>query len=650
MSLHHRCCCLLILTALGFVLTPKGLALPLAAAPGERELVWIAFRTDAQRAQLARHLDIWEVERAPDAETGRLLAFVSLEERDWLLTQGFAPAGYRHAVAPATIPAYPCYRTIAELDAQLMAWADAYPTLTELHTIGASYEGRDLLVLRMTNEMSPATDRPIFFLMAGIHGRELITPELAMTFIRRLLEGYGRDPDITWLLDYQTIEVLVSANPDGHVRNETGEPWAYWRKNTNPSYGICGGTQFGVDLNRNSGFGWGNADGNPCSPIYQGPSAVSEPETQAVETFMRSLFPDQRPDDVTTLAPDTVSGLFVTLHSYGDLVLWPWGYTYNPAPNADDLARLGHKLAHFTGYVAKQASGLYPASGTTDDFAYGELGIPAYTFEVGDQFYPPCEQHPALIEPNISALLYAAKVSRAPYRLPAGPDVVDIRQSILAPAVVRTADAGSDLVIAADLDDGQNGGQLIQAAEATLDAPPWAGGEPVPLAPVDGVFDAVRETVTGTLAIDDVTPGLHTLFIRGQDGAGNWGPVSATFVTVTRGLSLKPVASVRVGRPGEVVRHTLLITNTGLLSQTLTFTHTTGRWPVALTPTLTHPLPGASVPVSVTVALPSLPTAVREDTITLTVTAADAPWLDKVVPITTRGLWPSAYLPFVIRE
>ena len=92
--------------------------------------------------------------------------------------------------------------------------------------------------MRLTNH-STTGFKPRFFLMANIHGRELITNETAMVFIQKLLQGYGNDPDITWLLDYDEIYVLVSANPDGHVKNEQ-EPiallaeehtslWLLWR-------------------------------------------------------------------------------------------------------------------------------------------------------------------------------------------------------------------------------------------------------------------------------------------------------------------------------------------------------------------------------------------------------------------------------------
>jgi len=142
------------------------LALPVAAEPAAAEagdIVWITFESPAELASLARVLDVWEVQDTLPAGAepasaelvgaGRLKALVSDADRAWLAGRGFevepvAPA----AMSPSTIPSYPCYRTIDELDAQLSAWALDYPTLTELRSLGTSYEGRPIYALRLTNE------------------------------------------------------------------------------------------------------------------------------------------------------------------------------------------------------------------------------------------------------------------------------------------------------------------------------------------------------------------------------------------------------------------------------------------------------------------------------------------------------------------
>ncbi|HNT75534.1 MAG TPA: M14 family zinc carboxypeptidase [Anaerolineae bacterium] len=526
---------------LGVLWVSLAVALPLAASgPDDGRVVHIVFASPAELAELAARLDVWEVHR--DAQTsgaGYVVAYVSAADAERLTAGGLELQVASGAPAqPETIPGFACYRTVEEIYAQLEQWVEVYPELTESFTIGQSYEGRPLQVLRLTNEATGAEQKPVFFLMANIHGRELITPETALVFIQRLLENYGVDPDVTWLLDAHLIYVLVSANPDGHVKNEAGQPWAYWRKNTRP-YGSCSADTYGIDLNRNSSFHWGGpgASSYPCDDTYRGPSAASESETAQLEDFVATLFPDQRGSDVADAAPDDATGVFITLHSYSNLVLWPWGDVSTPAPNHLQLQMLGRRLAAFNGYEPDQAVGLYPTSGTTDDWAYGELGIAAYTFEIGnsgDGFYPACSRYDTLIQPNVEALLYAAKVARTPYLTPFGPHT---RVVTVTPASLLI---GQPLTVQAVLNDAdsKSTGQTVVAAEVYLAAPPWMGGVPIALAAADGAFDAVEEIAQGLAPTTGLTPGRHLVYVRGQDAQGFWGPVSAAFVQLMEGSGL----------------------------------------------------------------------------------------------------------------
>ncbi len=522
--------CWLLLIVLGMTLAA---ALPVkAVGPDNGRIVHITFASPEELAALAARLDVWEVHRdAQDPATGYVVAYISTADAAWLASTGVAfVESPLNLALPETIPGFPCYRTVDEIYAQLEQWAEVYPGFTQLLTIGQSYEARPLRVLRVTNEATGTSGKPIFFLMANIHGRELITPETALVFTQYLLENYGIDPDVTWLLDEHLIYVLTSANPDGHIKNEAGQPWAYWRKNTHP-YGSCSSTSYGVDLNRNSSFHWGGpgASTDPCDDTYRGPSAASESETIRIQSFAASLFPDQRGPADTDPAPDDTTGVFITLHSYSNLVLWPWGDTYTPAPNAAQLQMLGRRMASFNGYTPQQSSGLYPTSGATDDWAYGELGVAAYTFEIGsdgDGFYPACSRYDALIQPNVDALLYAAKVARTPYITSFGPHAQNV--SVTPGAVL----IGQPVTVQAALNDADSvsAGQTIAAAEAYLGAPPWDGGIPIPLLAVDGTFDETAEAVQGQLATAGLTRGRRLVYVRGQDANGFWGPISAAFV------------------------------------------------------------------------------------------------------------------------
>lgn len=440
------------------------------------------------------------------------------------------------------IPGYPCYRTVEETFATAADIVSAYPQLAEWVDVGDSWEktspggnaGYDLMVLRLTNHATPGP-KPKLFMMTSVHAREYTPAELGTRFAEYLVTSYGVDPDVTWLLDANEIHLLLQANPDGRKKAEAG---LSWRKNTNENYCSPTSNYRGADLNRNFEFQWGCCGGSSsdgCSLVYRGPFAASEPETQAIQNYVRSQFPDQRDDDLGASAPVTATGIFLDIHSYGKLVLWPWGFTSAPPPNGAALRTLGRKFAYFNGYEPDQAVGLYPTDGTTDDFAYGELGLAAYTFELGTAFFQDCNTFENTIIPqNMPALLYAAKAARTPYMAPSGPDTLDV---VAAPAAVTP---GTPAQLSATVDDtrynntnGIEPMQPISAATFYIDVPPWdAAATAHAMDAADGAFDATSEAVTATLDTTGLDAGRHIVYVRGQDEAGNWGVVSAAFFYV----------------------------------------------------------------------------------------------------------------------
>ncbi|MCI0395327.1 MAG: hypothetical protein L0332_12370 [Chloroflexi bacterium] len=435
------------------------------------------------------------------------------------------------------------YRTSDELYAELATINAANPGLTEIIDYGDSYckgiggcttpaghslPGYDLRAMRVTNE-AIGGDKPVFVLMANIHAREITTPELAMRFLDWLIDGYGVNADATWLVDWHEIYIVPTANPDGHWIVELG-PY-YQRKNANRSNGCSNywpptsSTQYGIDLNRNHTFEWntGGSSSDPCTQTYRGPSAGSEPEVAQLQNFVLTLIPDQRGPNKTDPAPDNTTGIFITLHSYGELVLWPWGNTTTAAPNMTGLQDIGDKFATYNGYQSCQPSlCLYSTSGTSDDWVYGVLGAPAFTFEVGAAFMPTYSTIDSVQWPeNRPAFIYAAKIARTPYMTARGPDALNI---------VAGPTGSNSVNVTATINDSANGGQAVASAVYYIDTPPWAGGALTGnLNASDGSFNSPVEGVSATIDTSGLSPGQHTLFIRGQDNAGNWGPFSAVF-------------------------------------------------------------------------------------------------------------------------
>jgi hypothetical protein len=327
------------------------------------------------------------------------------------------------------------------------------------------------------------------------------------------------------------------ANPDGRKWAEAGY---HWRKNTDNDDGCIISYKYGTDLNRNSSFHWGGASNDPCYETYQGPAAASEPETQAVQGYVASIFPDQRSPGDETPTPDDATGVFITLHSYGRWVLFPYGFRPAAAPNDAQLETLGRKFGYFTDYVVCQSGEpgcIYLTTGTTDDWAYGELGVAAYTFELGTVFFQSCADFEGTIVPdNMPALMYAAKAARRPYQTPAGPEAV---QAAITPTV---AFPGSVLTLTATADDarydsngwGSEPVQAIGAARYTVDGPAWITGViTYPLSPVDGAFDASVEAIQAVVDTTGWVIGRHLILVEAQDVDGHWGVPTAVFVTLT---------------------------------------------------------------------------------------------------------------------
>jgi hypothetical protein len=474
-----------------------------------------------------------------------------IERRNSALTQ-FQIAAARRASGqpePQAIPGYACYETVEETFAAGDALIAAQPALASWVNAGPSWQktqnaaaGYDLKVLKLSNSAvaTPAEGKPKLFINSAIHAREYTTAPLVLQFARWLVNGYGTDADATWILDHHEVHLLLHTNPDGRKRAETG---LSWRKNVDNNF-CANSNSRGVDLNRNFSNGWNStsgqgSSGSQCSLTYRGPSAGSEPETRAIEGYIRSLWPDRRGPGPNDPAPADTSGVHLDVHSYSQLVLWPWGDTATPAPNGAALQTMGRRLAFFNGYTPQQSIGLYPTDGTSDGPSYGELGVAAFTIELGTAFFESCTSYQANVLPkNLPALIYAAKVVRTPYITPAGPDV-------LAPALAGTASttgvtAGTLVQISGSASDvrfnnsnGTEATQAVSAAEFTIDTPPWdAAAVPVAMQASDGSFNSTTEALTGSLNTAGLAAGKHLVYVRARDASGAWGPVSAVFLNI----------------------------------------------------------------------------------------------------------------------
>lgn len=518
--------------------------------------VLMSYRDKADILAIREQHDFWKIDEKNQTV---LMQIKNQKELQQLQQQGFQLNIHQQLYSEAlkrqdkawfgikSIDGFACYRTVTETFTAMDDMESNYPDLVELVDIGDSWHkvntgghpGHDMQVVKITNKNNPVADKPILYAMGSIHAREYPPAELVTRFAEYLLTNYGQDADATWLVDEHEIHLLLQGNPDGREIAEN-QSFPDQRKNRNENH-CFNGDQQGVDMNRNFGFYWNQgtgSSGQACSQVYRGTAAYSEPETDAIDRYIKNLFPDDRPDDLTTPAPLTKSGIYIDIHNVAELTMFPWGFADNTpeAPNHDQLQTLARRLSYFNGYRSQKSNELYGADGASDDNAYGTLGVAAFTIELGEgSFYSSCSSFNNTIWPdNLKALLYAAKVARQPYIMASGPSV---EQLPLNPIEVAQGQNMSVQGLATDDNFYQQNGteptQNITTVQAYIDTPPWhSGALATSLAAQDGSFNSSSEYFTGTLPTAGLTPGRHMVWFTATDAEGITGVPSAVFIDV----------------------------------------------------------------------------------------------------------------------
>jgi hypothetical protein len=278
-------------------------------------------------------------------------------------------------LSPLAKPGLGLYHTYSEAVAEMSAYAASHPSIAMLDTIGTSIEGRPIVGIKISDQVGVDESEPEALIVGCHHARELMSVEVPLYVMRRLLDDYATDPVIHALVDSRQIWIIPVVNPDGFVYVENhsgGSSGGWWRKNRRPN---ADGT-IGVDLNRNYGFEWGHdnigSSPTPSNEVYRGTGPFSEPETAALRAFV-----DARHFTVS-----------VSFHSYGNLVLYPWGYDALDTPDHPVFSALADSMALQNGYRAgnPKSNAIYLTNGDMDDWVYGEQAekppIYGYTFEV----------------------------------------------------------------------------------------------------------------------------------------------------------------------------------------------------------------------------------------------------------------------------
>lgn len=273
------------------------------------------------------------------------------------------------------------YRSYDEMTGDLQSLAMNHSDIMSLTSLGKTYEGRDLWLVKLSDNVSQEEDEPGVLFMGAHHGNEKPSYEVCLFFIEYLIQQYTDNgvPAVQDAVDSTQIYVIPMVNPDGV---EAGT-----RKNCAPNYGSFGKkteiTSVGVDLNRNYGYRWfryfllipfykGATSFLDWSDAYRGCKPFSENETQAIRQFMQT-------HEIT---------LSISYHSYGGLILYPWGYTLVPPEDKPLFVSIGENISLINGYLLSQSVYLYPTVGDTTDWMYGIYGVYALTIELGESFAP----------------------------------------------------------------------------------------------------------------------------------------------------------------------------------------------------------------------------------------------------------------------
>jgi carboxypeptidase T len=294
-------------------------------------------------------------------------------------------------------PGDEAYHNYAEMVADVQAFAAAHPANAHIFSLGTSFEGRDLIGVRISDDATDNLSEPGVFYVGQHHAREHLTVEVVLNMMHMFLER----PQLSDLVRTRQIYIVPSLNPDGSEWDIHTGQYLWWRKNTQPPNG--------TDQNRNYDYRWGccgGSSGDQYDETYRGPNAFSTPEDTAMQTFMLAH-------------PNITTG--ISFHSNAELILYPYGYTFQDIPSdmtVNDhhtFQAMGQKMQQTVGYPAVQSSDLYITDGDWNDWMYGELHRYPITIELGgSSFYPGPTLIPIESERVRRAVIFVAQVADCP--------------------------------------------------------------------------------------------------------------------------------------------------------------------------------------------------------------------------------------------
>jgi carboxypeptidase T len=364
--------------------------------------------------------------RTAIARTGASIEFVG---RDYVIVRalsgeerGIAGLGLRVSAMPDEFPpGDEGYHDYGEVKAALDDAQASYPGTVQEFSIGTSYEGREIWAVKISDNVATDEDEPEVLFDCLHHAREHLTVEECLYILQLFTKGVQSDPRLAKLVKTREIYVVPMVNPDGGEFDISGSSYGFWRKNRQPNP-----DDIGTDLNRNYSYRWGCCGGSSGfggSETYRGQAPFDAPESTALASFIESR--------VVGGVEQITTG--ISFHTYGQLVLWPYGYTFTDVPSDmtqddhDVFQTLGRRIASSTCqgsncYTPEQSSDLYITDGTSIDWMYGRHRIFAITIEMYPTndfigFYPPDEDIKPQTRRLTQAVATTVKIAACPYKL-----------------------------------------------------------------------------------------------------------------------------------------------------------------------------------------------------------------------------------------
>jgi carboxypeptidase T len=341
-----------------------------------------------------------------------------------LVTTGFTVS----AAEPTEFPAgYEGYHTYSELTAELNSVVAKYgqgrKKIVKLYNIGNSFEGRPIWAMKISDRAGRDQGEPELLVECNMHAREHLTAEMCLYLIDTLTSNYKKPTAlgqrVTDIVNSREIWIVPMLNPDGAMYDISGGAFHGWRKNRQT---LAGTDKVGIDLNRNWSYMWGCCGGSsakPKSARYRGEYPFQAVENRVLRDFILS----RRKGGVQQIKE------VLNVHSYGEHVLWPFGYTKENVPpdmtqdDHDALVAMAKKMASLNGYKAMKGSAMYIYDGDFIDWAYGDQHIFPFTWELYPPwgcgcggFHPPASVIDRETSRNLDAALYFFEQADCTYR------------------------------------------------------------------------------------------------------------------------------------------------------------------------------------------------------------------------------------------